>query len=357
MPSAFALLLHYSVNSMTENILILNNDLCPYLFTGERSQLFHLSWLSENEISYASNSPEMAVLKSLAYRKSELHLNRIAVETVAEQMYRHVREDFTIKELRRESSTDDLVTIALLIISDAKQVEEKFILKQQGDSWTIIQWEGGVSKSFFESEEYQNLSLECEASYEPYRITKAYIDYQYKLSNIKWYDAFLFAGGKKVWGHHNKFIEYFWNKFPNQDLRVLRYWEMELFNISIDDVLRAVALDNAEFDKSDSKEKTPEFFYEYILFFPIKRSIPKCSNVYETIKYVNRLPYPDNVKMRWVENYPIRDVHFRKGNDYSSTFYRSECKIKKDMLVFMYPSRTAPIISIGGRKVDITLSE
>lgn len=342
---------------MTKNILILNNDLCPYHFTGERSELLHLSWLSENEASYASNSPEMTVLKSLAYRKSELHLNRIAVNTVAEQMYRHVREEFTIKELRRESGTDDFITVVLLIISDAKQIEEKFTLKQKDDGWIIIHWEGGVSKSFFDSEEYQNLLSVCKESYEPYRITKAYIDYQYKLSNIQWHDAFKFTGGKETWGHHNVFIQNWWNKFPYQDLRVLRYWEMELFNISIDDVLRAVALDDAEFVKADSMEKPPEYFFEYILFFPIKRSIPKCSSVQEAISYVNRLPYPDNVKMRWLENFPYRDVHFRRGNDYSSTFYRSECKIKKDMLVFKYPRATAPVISIGGRKVNISLSE
>lgn len=342
---------------MTKNILILNNDLCPFLFTSERSELFHLSWLSEKETTYPNNSPEMVVLKSLAYRKSEQHLHRIAEENVTEKIYRHIREDFTIREMRRESSTQDLVTIVLLIISHGKQVEEKFTLKAQGDSWTIVEWEAGVIKSFFESEEYETIILECKASYEPYRITNAYIEYQYKLSNIKWHDAFSFTGGKERWGHHNVFTQNFWNKFPYQNLRRLRYWEMDLFNISIDDVLRAVALDDAEFDKAISNEKPPEYFFEYIFFCPIKRSIPKCSSVQEAIEYVSNLPFDAGLKMRWVENYPYRDIRFSKDGSYSSTFYRSACKVKKDILVFKYPSRTAPIISIGGRKIDITLSE
>lgn len=349
----------FTINSksMTKNIIIFNNELCPFLFTGERNELFHLSWLSENEVFYASNSPEMTVLKSLAYRKSKLHLNRIAIEAVAEQIYRHIREDFTIKELGRESNTNDNVRLVLQVISHGKQIEEKFSLKEHGDSWIITEWEGGASKSFFESEEYQAVLSECKETYEPYRITKAYIEYQYKLSNIQWYDAFSFMGGKEVWGHHNKFIEYFWCKFPYQNLRALSYSEMELFNICVDDIFRAVALDDAQFDKAISNEHIPEYFYEYIQFFPIRRSIPKCSSAFDAIWYVNNLPYPDNVRMRWIENFPFREIHFSKSKEISSTFYRSECKIKRDKLIFKSPSRIAPIVSIGGKKVDITLCE
>ena len=299
----------------------------------------------------------MVVLKSLAYRKSEHHLYRIAVDAVAEQMYRHVREDFTIGEIRRKSSTEDLVTIVLLIICQGKQVEEKFTLKEQGDSWTIIEWQTGVIKSFFESEEYETLLLECKASYQPYRITKAYIDYQYKLSNIQWFDAFLFTGGKERWKHHNVFTQNWWNKFPYQNLRRLRYWEMDLFNISIDDILRAVALDDIEFDKAISNERPPEYFFEYIFFCPIKRSIPKCSSVQEAIEYVNNLPFDAGLKMRWIENHPYRDIRFSRDGSYSSTYFRSACKIKRDMLVFKFPNSIAPTISMRGRKIDITLSE
>ena len=343
--------------SMTRNILILNNELCQYHFTGERSEVFHLSWLSENEMNYPSNSPEMVVLKSLAYRKSEQHLYRIAKDSVAEQLYREIREDITIKDIHRVESTTDSIVLGLLFISKGKQVKEKFTLEQHGDSWTIVEWQGGANKSFFESADYEIILLECKASYEPYRITNAYIEYQYKLSNIQWHDAFKFTGGKERWGHHNVFTQNYWNKFPSRNLRMLRFSEMELFNISINDVLKAVALDDIEFDKAISNERPPEFYFEYSLFCPIRKVIPKCSTVQEAIEYVNGLPYPDNVKLRWVDNYPYRDIVFDRDRSYSSSFYRSACKVRKDMIEFKSPSRIAPTISMRGKRIDITLSE
>jgi hypothetical protein len=62
--------------------------------------------------------------------------------------------------------------------------------------------------TYFDSDIFRNLKMECEISYELYRFTSAYIKYMYDNSHIQWHETFERTGGKERWGHHNKFTEH-----------------------------------------------------------------------------------------------------------------------------------------------------
>lgn len=209
--------------------------------------------------------------------------------------------------------------------------------------------------SYFESEEYNAVLIQSQTEgYKPYRITQGYIDYQYKQTNPKWHEIYELLGGKEVWKHHTNFIQNWWNRFPPTNLRILKEWEMKLFDITVEDIKRATDLDNIEFAKAIPKEPIPATYFEYIKFFPFQKPInQKCSSVQEAIDYVSALP-KEHIRMRWIENYPFRNVHFWKDGTYQSTFLRSEFRVETDgAIVFKPPFVERPTLTYKGKNIDL----
>ncbi len=212
--------------------------------------------------------------------------------------------------------------------------------------------------SYFESEEYNAILIQSQTEgYKPYRITLGYINYQYNQKNPKWHKIYALLGGNEVWKHHTNFIQNWWNHFPPKILRILKEWEMTLFDITVTDIKRATELDNIEFDKAILNESVPTSYFDFIRFFPINRPIEKeCTSVQEAIDYVSALPI-GIVKMRWIDNQSFRDIHFKGDGSYISIYHRSEFRVESDgAVVFKPPFIEYPSLSMKGRKIDFLLS-
>ncbi len=208
--------------------------------------------------------------------------------------------------------------------------------------------------SYFESEEYNALLIQSQTEgYEPYRITLGYIIYQYKQKNPKWHEMYALLGSKEVWGHRTNFIQNWWSRFPPTNLRILKEWEMKLFDITVEDIKRATDLDNIELDKALINETIPTSYFDSIELFPFNIPIEKdCSSVQEAIDYVGALPV-GHAKMRWIENYPFRDIRFGADGTYISFFHRSEFRVESDdAVVFKPPFVVYPSLTMKGRIVN-----
>lgn len=112
---------------------------------------------------------------------------------------------------------------------------------------------------------------------------------------------------------------------------------MKLFDITVEDIKIATELDNIEFDKTILDEAIPTRYFDSIELFPFNIPIEKdCSSVQEAIDYVSALPV-GHVKMRWIENYPFRDIRFGRDGTYISFFHRSEFRVESDDAVVFKP--------------------
>lgn len=193
--------------------------------------------------------------------------------------------------------------------------------------------------NYFESEEYLSIREQCKESYKPFRITLGYIKYQYNQKNLKWHEAYELSGGKEVWGHHTYFIEFCWSKFPPERLRLIRDFEMKLYDISIEYIRRAVELDAIEFDKAIVNEPIPTSFSDYTTLVAIRHKIPECSSVQEAIDYANAQEFKSYIRARMIDNSPFREVWFHKDKTYSVILLRPSFRLESDGAIKFKPNR------------------
>jgi hypothetical protein len=129
---------------MIRNIFIINNELCQYHFTGKNDDTFELSFSSEQEITFPTNSPEMTVIKALAYSKakSKDRLSKVAVEEVVEQLLAdsHIIM-YPIETIKEAIRTKDFVVLLISSIKQGdRQDKEHIYLSQQNGKWVITEW-------------------------------------------------------------------------------------------------------------------------------------------------------------------------------------------------------------------------
>lgn len=193
--------------------------------------------------------------------------------------------------------------------------------------------------SYFESEEYTAIREECKHSYKLFRITLGYIKYQYEQKNLKWHEAYELTGGKEHWGHHNLFIQNSWNKFPPETLRLLRDFEMKLYDITIEDIGRAVELDAVEYDKAIINEPIPTSYFDYSTLVHVRHRIPECSSIQEAIEHTNEQEFDGWVRARMIDNSPFREVWFCKDKTYSVILLRPSFRLETDGAIKFKPNR------------------
>ena len=197
--------------------------------------------------------------------------------------------------------------------------------------------------------------MDSEKSYKLYRFTSGYLKFQYDNLGMTWEKAYELT--KKRWRNINNFIENFWTKYPEQyPPKHLENWMMELFNVSVEDLKKAVAMDAEEYDKCLPLQPAPLYYLEYVKFFPISRLIPEGLSIDEAIEFVNDIPFTENIRARWM-NLGMSEIHFQKNRKYYFTYFRPSLTMEQDAAIFGgYSERIQQYVQIDGKKVSMILS-
>jgi hypothetical protein len=203
--------------------------------------------------------------------------------------------------------------------------------------------------NFFTSDVYHSARSLNEQEYQPYRITSAYIRYCYDTAALSWSDAYALTGGKEFWGAHVTFTEHWWNKFPPRELTTLLKRDAELIAVNEADIIRAVTEDQAAFDAVLKNEPVPQSYYEYIVGFPIRISLPKFASVNGVTAFVNALPFGNTVRLRWIDNAPYRYIRFSPNGTFSEHLYRPGVSRDDDGTYHFRPMNQAQGSTFKGR--------